>query len=120
MTPLHSESCFTPFKQNIESIQLPKELNNPYSLITSKICKVAVKELQEFIIENEKYWLHNFGTDDIKDGIQKGKMFGVLVVKNTNNELGYLSTFSGKIADEFHHERFVPSLFDISFTINVY
>lgn len=41
-------------------------------------------------------------------------MFGVLVVKNKEEKLGYLCTFSGKIADEPHPPVFVPSLFDIT------
>lgn len=108
------DTCFTPFKSDIEKVLIPTELNNPYDLETPELCKVAVQELQQFIVENESNWLHNFGTDELKSGTKKGKMFGVLVVKNKEKELGYLSTFSGKIVDEFHHERFVPSLFDIS------
>jgi len=44
----------------------------------------------------------------------KGKMFGVLVVRAENGDLGYLATFSGKILDEPHPTHFVPSLFDVS------
>ncbi len=41
-------------------------------------------------------------------------MFGVLVVQNANKEIGYLATFSGKIADENYPSSFVPSVFDVS------
>lgn len=108
------EACFTEFISEINSSLIPEKLNNPYGIEIPPICKIAANELQKFIVENECDWLHNFGTDDLKSGVQKGKMFGVLVVKNKENQLGYLSTFSGKIVDEFHHKRFVPSLFDIS------
>lgn len=40
-------------------------------------------------------------------------MFGVLVVQNTSGELGYLSAFSGKLAESNHHPGFVPPLFDM-------
>ncbi|MGH1438113.1 MAG: RluA family pseudouridine synthase [Lewinella sp.] len=40
-------------------------------------------------------------------------MFGVLVVKDSAGQLGYLSAFSGKIADSNHHPGFVPPLFDM-------
>ena len=45
-------------------------------------------------------------------------MFGVLVVKNKEGKLGYLCTFSGKIADEPHPQVFVPSLFDVAINNN--
>ncbi len=39
-------------------------------------------------------------------------MFGVLVVRNQENELGYLAAFSGKLGGSNHHSRFVPPVFD--------
>lgn len=71
-------------------------------------------QLQAFIEQNQFAWLHNLGLDTEKNGAAKGKMFGVLVVKNKEGKLGYLCTFSGKMADEPHPELFVPSLFDIA------
>ncbi|WP_233555653.1 pseudouridylate synthase [Pontibacter oryzae] len=41
-----------------------------------------------------------------------GKMFGVLVVRTAQNNIGYLAAFSGKLAGGFHHARFVPPVFD--------
>lgn len=41
-----------------------------------------------------------------------GKMFGVLVVRNKEGKLGYLSAFSGKLAGKNHHKGFVPPVFD--------
>lgn len=40
-------------------------------------------------------------------------MFGVLVVQNQQNELGYLAAFSGKIGGKTHHAGFVPPVFDL-------
>ena len=39
-------------------------------------------------------------------------MFGVLVVRNSLNEIGYLAAFSGKLAGGNHHAKFVPPVFD--------
>jgi tRNA pseudouridine32 synthase/23S rRNA pseudouridine746 synthase len=39
-------------------------------------------------------------------------MFGVLVVQTSDNELGYLAAFSGKLAGGNHHSKFVPPVFD--------
>ena len=40
-------------------------------------------------------------------------MFGVLVVKNTDSDLGYLASFSGKLADESLPNKFVPPIFNM-------
>ena len=109
-----TNTCFTPFISVIDSSIIPSFLNNPYDSEIPAICKVAVGELEDFLLENQSHWKHNFGLDPQNQTSAKGKMFGVLVVRNSNCELGYLSTFSGKVVDEPHHPRFVPSLFDIS------
>ncbi len=40
-------------------------------------------------------------------------MFGVLLVKNTAEELGFISAFSGKLAEKNHIHGFVPPVFDL-------
>jgi len=40
-------------------------------------------------------------------------MFGVLVVRNQHNELGYLAAVSGKLAGSNKHRYFVPPIFDM-------
>jgi tRNA pseudouridine32 synthase/23S rRNA pseudouridine746 synthase len=40
-------------------------------------------------------------------------MFGVLVVRNEQNKLGYLTAFSGKLADKSLPEQFVPPVFNM-------
>ncbi|GAA4299311.1 pseudouridylate synthase [Nibribacter koreensis] len=39
-------------------------------------------------------------------------MFGVLVVKSAQDELGFLAAFSGKLANSNQHAYFVPPIFD--------
>ncbi len=56
---------------------------------------------------------HNFGLDKDQTGLVIGKMFGVLVVQNQDNQIGYLAAFSGKLANSNHHDRFVPPVFDM-------
>lgn len=48
-----------------------------------------------------------------QEGMVIGKMFGVLVVRNQNGELGYLAAFSGKLADTNNHKLFVPPIYDM-------
>lgn len=106
--------CFIQFTSPVKLIILPQLLNNPFSTDIPQIAQIAADELKEFIKENQDSWHHNFGNPNDITGSGKGKMFGVLVVENQNNEIGYLATFSGKMEDEPHPPEFVPSLFDIS------
>lgn len=110
------DCCFTLFNSEIDESLIPDSLNNPFELDTPSICDIAAEQVQSFITNNQMDWLHNFGSSDSNFSCSsgKGKMFGVLVVRNEANELGYLFTFSGKLTGESHHHKFVPSLFDIS------
>jgi len=108
------ENCFRVFKTKGIATLIPNKLNDPFDSFTPEICKIAALELQAYINKNKHNWKHNFGLEKDKKGVVKGKMFGVLVVENSAKEVGYLSTFSGKIEDSPHPTLFVPSLFDIS------
>ena len=57
-------------------------------------------------------WQHNFGFKE--EGYEEavGKMFGVLVVRNKKQEIGYLTAFSGKLGDESTLPPFVPPVYE--------
>jgi tRNA pseudouridine32 synthase/23S rRNA pseudouridine746 synthase len=100
------------FKTDISEIELPKKFTFPFYYEPHLISKVAVKELQNYL-ENQTDFKHNFGFNSDENENAIGKMFGVLVVKNQQNELGYLTAFSGKLEDENCPEFFVPPVFDL-------
>ena len=77
-----------------------------------EIALVASRELQLYL-QTQTSWEHDFGMEPGNDGEIIGKMFGVLVVKNTKGVLGYLCAVSGKLAGQNLHEKFVPPVFDI-------
>lgn len=99
---------FIKFKTSKEVLELPTQLNNPFNNIPKDIAALASKELQEYITCKDG-WNKELG---VSSEIGQGKMFGVLVVKNQENELGYLAAFSGKLFDSNHHDGFVPTVFD--------
>lgn len=101
---------FILFKKNIENYSIPEKLTFPFNYSPHALAQLAAEEIQE-VIKNTN-WNHNFGFEPHSAGKVMGKMFGVLVVKNEENELGYLAAFSGKIGDENHHPNFVPPVFD--------
>ncbi len=75
------------------------------------LCKIAAENLQTYL-QKQTQWSHNFGLSNEINGNVIGKMFGVLVVKNQADELGYLAAFSGKLAGGNLHSYFVPPVFD--------
>jgi len=105
-------SLFNRFKSSTKDIELPGRFNYPFNYSPHPISILAAKELQNQI-ETDPSWNHNFGLQEGQEGIIIGKMFGVLVVKNKDGELGYLAGFSGKLAGVNHHSNFVPPVFDI-------
>lgn len=107
-----SKSLFQPFQQNISGIALPEKFTFPFYYEPHELSVIAAKALQNYL-ENQTDFEHNFGLDAEQDGLVIGKMFGVLVVQNTDDELGYLWAFSGKLADQNHLPLFVPTVFDM-------
>lgn len=112
ISPLSTSSYFQRFSTPIAGISLPEKLAYPFYYVPHEIAMIAAKELQQYLQE-QKEWVHNFGFDATDEGIIIGKMFGVLVVKNMQNELGYLCAVSGKLAGQNLHDKFVPPVFDI-------
>jgi tRNA pseudouridine32 synthase / 23S rRNA pseudouridine746 synthase len=103
---------FTRFTHSIANYPLPERFTFPFYYRPNPLSTLAAKELQAYL-ETQTDWEHNFGIEAGKEGMEIGKMFGVLVVQNQQNEIGYLSAFSGKLAGQNHHARFVPPVFDI-------
>lgn len=105
-------SLFHAFQKDISTIPLPEKFTFPFFYEPHELSKIAAKELQNYL-ETQTDWEHNFGLNDSQKGMIIGKMFGVLVVQNQQNELGYLVAFSGKLAESNHLPYFVPTVFDM-------
>ena len=103
---------FQHFKKDISGIQIPHKFTFPFYYEPNLLAKIAAKELQEYL-EKQTEFKHEFGIKDSTAKNALGKMFGVLVVKNTDGDLGYLASFSGKLADESLPNKFVPPIFNM-------
>ncbi|MCO6147021.1 RluA family pseudouridine synthase [Flavobacterium sp. NRK1] len=99
-------------ENSIKDITLPERFTFPFYYEPHPLTIVAANELQHYL-ETQTDLDHNFGLIKNQQGIVIGKMFGVLVVKDTEGKLGYLSAFSGKLADSNDHPMFVPPVFDM-------
>lgn len=107
-----SSNLFQPFQQDISGIALPEKFTFPFYYEPHALSKIAAKALQDYL-KTQTDFEHNFGLETIQNGLAIGKMFGVLVVQNTDGQLGYLWAFSGKLAERNHHPFFVPTVFDM-------
>lgn len=102
---------FTRFERSIEGISLPERFTYPFFYEPHPLCLMAAEQLQAHL-ENQSDWQHDFGIDHWVDGVNVGKMFGVLLVQNEAGKVGFLSAFSGKLADEHNWPGFVPPVVD--------
>ena len=91
------------FVQPISGISLPQKFTFPFHDTPHPLCVIASKEVQTYL-SAQKHW---------NEELQKGKMFGVLIVRTPNGELGYLAAFSGNLAGKNQHPYFVPPIYDL-------
>jgi tRNA pseudouridine32 synthase/23S rRNA pseudouridine746 synthase len=104
---------FQKFDQiEVENLTLPEKFTFPFYYTPHALAKLASEKLQKYLNQQNDFE-HNFGFDKSHKGLIIGKMFGVLVVQNQLNQLGYLWAFSGKLGNENHHKYFVPPIFDM-------
>lgn len=110
---MQENALLTYFSENlIKEITVPEKFTFPFFYEPHPLAEIAVKELQNYL-EKQTDLDHNFGLNPNQNGLVIGKMFGVLVVQDTEGKLGYLSAFSGKLAGKNIHHKFVPPVFDM-------
>jgi tRNA pseudouridine32 synthase/23S rRNA pseudouridine746 synthase len=108
----NEDHYFIPFEKEIKGIQLPEKFTFPFYYEPHPLAEIASQELQSYL-EKEAELNHDFGLAQNEENSALGKMFGVLVVENSQGKLGYLAGFSGKIGGTLDHEGFVPPIFDM-------
>ena len=91
------------FEQNIEDITAPAQFTWPFHYVPHALSRLAAEELQRHLHTHPEW----------ADEIAAGKMFGVLVVRDANGELGFLAAFSGNLASTNRHPYFVPPVYDM-------
>ena len=91
------------FQTPISHIPLPEQFTYPFHYTPHPLCVRASEEVQAYL-QTRPEW---------HDELQHGKMFGVLVVRDTHGHIGYLAAFSGNLAGSNHHPFFVPPVYDL-------
>ena len=108
-----NDPCFILFNDSIAEHSLPESFTFPFYYQPHPLCIQAAEQLQQDLLDTNP-WRHNFGLDPENDrGMVIGKMFGVLVVKDQQDKMGFLAAFSGKLADQNILPPFVPPVFDM-------
>lgn len=86
------------FKHSVNDLPIPQQFNNPFYYEPDALSIEAAKEVQNFLSVLQQ---------------KEGKMFGVLVVKTQEGQLGYLAAFSGLLNGQNKHPFFVPPIYDL-------
>jgi tRNA pseudouridine32 synthase/23S rRNA pseudouridine746 synthase len=91
------------FKSDISVVEAPQRFNNPFYYSPHPLCVMAAGEVRDML---------SLDSALVADAA-RGKMFGVLVVRDGDGELGYLAAFSGLLAGSNNVAGFVPPVFDL-------
>lgn len=91
------------FDNTAGGIQLPSAFTYPFHYFPHPLTQLAAKQVQAYL-QSRSDW---------HEEISKGKMFGVLIVRTAQNEIGFLAAFSGNLAGSNHHDYFVPPIYDM-------
>lgn len=100
---LFNSRCFTPFELSTCQIALPEKFTFPFYYQPQPLAVVAAEQLQL-----QLKMLLPAKPDSNQASV--GKMFGVLVVKNKQQQLGYLSAYSGQLEYDTTEVNFVPAV----------
>ena len=94
---------FHSFQTSIAGIELPRLFTYPFHCTPHPLCVMAAGEVQAYINKQTRW----------KEELDKGKMFGVLIVRTSNGQTGYLAAFSGNLCGSNSHSFFVPPVYDL-------
>ncbi|OCH14725.1 RNA pseudouridine synthase [Aliivibrio sp. 1S165] len=93
---------FIRFSTNIDQYSLPANFTFPYFYVPHPLALLAMSELQHYL-DTQQEWQYDFTAI--------GHMFGVLVVKNQQGDIGYLSSYAGNEFTNHKIDSDTPSLF---------
>lgn len=91
------------FKKDISHIALPEKFTYPFHYTPHPLCIMAAEEVQTYLTEERL----------LEQQVQKGKMFGVMVVKTPEGQVGYIAAFSGNLGKRKAYTFFVRPIFDL-------
>lgn len=87
----------------VGGFRLPTRFTYPFHYTPHPLAVRAAEELQAYLASR----------GDWAEELRGGKMFGVLVVRREDGEVGFLAAFSGMLAGSNRQEYFVPPVYDL-------
>lgn len=105
MMSTKSDELVTWFPTPPQSDDIPAVMPSPFANLPHPLAEQACRMLMQDL-GMQKFTLRDFS--------HHGKMFGVLVVRNKDGRIGYLSGFSGMINGLWQLPGFVPQLFELA------
>ena len=90
------------FHTLVTDIELPQKFTYPFCYTPHPICIKAAEQLKQHIVSDDKLRL----------AAEQGKMFGVLVVKDENGDVGFVAAYSGTTCYDFDNSYFGPPVYD--------
>lgn len=100
---MNKDTCFHRFEQVIAEKDLPALFTNPFHCDPHPLALQASLHVQSYLTTCSAW----------HDELEEGKMFGVLVVRDSQQEIGFLAAFSGILAGTNNHPYFVPAVYDL-------
>ena len=99
---MHDERfhCFS--DTELAGATLPQLFTFPFHYTPHPLCVKASEQVLSYINSRQ----------DWTEELNKGKMLGVLIVKN-ENQVGFLAAFSGNLVHSNNHPYFVPAVYDL-------
>lgn len=94
---------FHRFPTPVSATELPTAFTFPFHYTPHPLC-IQAAELVKQYLGTQTAWA---------DELQRGKMFGVLLVQDASGEVGYLAAFSGNLMGRNHWPYFVPPIYDL-------
>lgn len=91
------------FADSISLFSLPEKFTYPFHYTPHPLCVAAAGEVGRYLSTKGEW----------QGELRKGKMFGVLIVRTGEGEVGYLAAFSGILAGKNRHTYFVPPVYDV-------
>jgi len=91
------------FADSISLLSLPEKFTYPFHYTLHPLCVAAAGEVGRYLSTKGEW----------QGELRKGKMFGVLIVRTGEGEVGYLAAFSGILAGKNRHTYFVPPVYDV-------
>ncbi|MGB3590060.1 MAG: pseudouridine synthase [Nonlabens sp.] len=99
------------FPSDVTGIELPDRFTYPFYYLPHKLTELAASEVQNYLDQMNNWFVDlNLGSKDYPH--PRGKMFGVLVVRDYEDQLGFLAAYSGIITGGGEYTYFVPPVYD--------